>query len=363
MLLRMGPKTSLLILLDRLEAVTASRERSRMAIIVVESIRDVLASPAVIMHAVTITSHGYVTAPLAWATTDGSAACDDDGDFDPDTAPPADALVEACIASPEGVIVGGEPDYLRVVFSVGAPSSASAVVEARCATMPGEETCASVRQMLRIYAHQLALLDYAELDTLTRLHSRKTFDANFDRFIAAASEAQLRNSPERRTREESLHPCWLGVVDIDRFKRINDTFGHLFGDEVLLRVAELMKKSFRNSDKLFRFGGEEFVILLRHVSPDNAREVLDRFRQAVESHEFPQVGQVTCSMGYVEINPALTPAELLGKADAALYFSKGHGRNQINRYEALVAEGHLDENPDAAAANADLQADIDALFG
>jgi diguanylate cyclase (GGDEF)-like protein len=122
-----------------------------------------------------------------------------------------------------------------------------------------------------------------------------------------------------------------------------------------------MKKSFRGTDKLFRFGGEEFVVLLRFVSADNAELVFERFRAAVEEHEFPQVGQVTCSLGYVQIDPSLTPAEILGRADEALYFCKENGRNRVCRYETLVSDG-LIEAPVAAASNANLQADIDALF-
>ncbi|MFT4173874.1 MAG: GGDEF domain-containing protein [Rhodocyclaceae bacterium] len=356
-------KTPLLHLLNRLEAVTGSRERDRMATVVVESVRELLGARVVLMHGLSITAQGYATLPIAWATTDTVSACDDVASLDFEKALRADALMEECLASAEGMASELTVSHLRQMFSVGAPCSASALVEAQCDLTPSDEAVSCVRKLLQIYAHQLSLLDYAELDTLTRLHSRKTFDANFDRFIAIAGEAQQRLDPDRRLHEEQAFPCWLGVVDIDRFKRINDNFGHLFGDEVLLRVAELMKKSFRTSDKLFRFGGEEFVILLRHVSPQNAREVLDRFRIAVEAHEFPQVGQVTCSMGYVQINPQLTPAELLGKADAALYFSKGHGRNQINQYEQLVDQGLVDDKIEAATANAGLQADIDALFG
>jgi diguanylate cyclase (GGDEF)-like protein len=155
--------------------------------------------------------------------------------------------------------------------------------------------------------------------------------------------------------------CWLAVIDIDKFKRINDNFGHLFGDEVLLRVAEVMKKTFRASDKLFRFGGEEFIVLLRFVTAENAHLVFDRFRQAVEHHEFPQVGQVTCSMGYIQIDPSLSPAEILGRADEALYFCKGNGRNQINRYETLVQTG-LIRAPVAPISNEGLQATIDTHF-
>ncbi|HEX5126725.1 MAG TPA: GGDEF domain-containing protein, partial [Rhodocyclaceae bacterium] len=272
-------------------------------------------------------------------------------------------LLEACMLSSNGMVTERGDDDIRIVSAVGEPTTALAIFDARCDAMPSDDACDCVKHLLRIYAKHLHLLDYAELDTLTKLNNRKTFDENFDHFIEIAELAQRKEGDERRDEndEKMSRPCWIGVVDIDKFKRINDNFGHLFGDEVLLRVAELMRKSFRASDKLFRFGGEEFVVMLRHVSPEMAHMVLDRFRKTVEEHEFPQVGQVTCSMGYMEIQPNLTPAEILGKADQALYYCKENGRNQIQCYGTLVAQG-LVESATAAPTDAALQADIDALF-
>ncbi|GEM_PF-4359664 len=114
----------------------------------------------------------------------------------------------------------------------------------------------------------LALLEYSETDTLTRLLNRKTFDEYLMRILAniplqddAAGGAL--HLPQRRHGNPAARDHWLGVMDIDRFKLINDRFGHLIGDEVLILLANLMRESFRVQDKLFRFGGEEFVALLR----------------------------------------------------------------------------------------------------
>lgn len=149
-------------------------------------------------------------------------------------------------------------------------------------------------------------------------------------------------------------------MDIDHFKKINDNYGHLFGDEVLLRVADLMRQSFRNHDKLFRFGGEEFVVMLRNVGEDNVQTIFDRFRVAVEGHDFPRVGQVRCSVGYSRIDPRLSPAELLGRADEALYYSKEHGRNQVNGFDELIMSGKL--RITIPAGQAQIQSDIDEIF-
>ena len=135
------------------------------------------------------------------------------------------------------------------------------------------------------------------------------------------------------------------MFDIDHFKRINDSFGHLFGDEVLLLFAERMRSCFRAQDKLFRFGGEEFVVMIRHVREDHVRGVFERFRRSIERYDFPQVGQVTCSVGYTRIDPAYTPAELLGRADAALYYAKEHGRNRVDSFDELVMQGPAQAGP------------------
>src|SRR6202011_3687326 len=109
--------------------------------------------------------------------------------------------------------------------------------------------------------------------------------------------------PDRSAGSAAWEPSWLALIDIDRFKSINDGYGHLFGDEVLLLVSQLMKRSFRGADQLFRFGGEEFVVLLDRASEPGAQIVLERLRTTIGEHEFPQVGQVTISVGYTRIDP------------------------------------------------------------
>lgn len=199
--------------------------------------------------------------------------------------------------------------------------------------------------ILIVYRNFQNLLDYSERDSLTGLLNRKTFDDNFSKILRASmqhGQAQEagRVDPERRTGEKEKHH-WLAVVDIDHFKRVNDQFGHLYGDEVLILIANLMRSSFRPSDKLFRFGGEEFVILLRSTSQHDAQMIFDRFRSNVEQYPFPQVGQVTVSLGYAHIDPFEPAVGIMGRADQALYFAKSNGRNRTCHYENLVKIGDL----------------------
>jgi diguanylate cyclase (GGDEF)-like protein len=191
-----------------------------------------------------------------------------------------------------------------------------------------------VQGMLRILKNQLALLDYGERDTLTGLLNRKTFEARFKK---------LGNGPRAsrgKAGAEEL-PSWLGLLDIDHFKSINDRYGHLFGDEVLLLVSQIMKRTLRGSDPLFRFGGEEFVVVLERVDEIGAQTAFERLRAAVEAHTFPQAGSVTISLGYTSIVAQDGPTTCVERADAALYFAKRNGRNNVRRYETLIDAGAL----------------------
>jgi diguanylate cyclase (GGDEF)-like protein len=199
--------------------------------------------------------------------------------------------------------------------------------------------------ILIVYRNFQNLLDYSERDSLTGLLNRKTFDDNFSKILRASlshgqTQEERRSDPERRVGEKEKHH-WLAVVDIDHFKRVNDTFGHLYGDEVLILIANLMRSSFRPIDKLFRFGGEEFVILLRATSQTDAQMIFERFRSNVEQYPFPQVGQVTVSLGYAHIDPFEPAVGIMGRADQALYFAKSNGRNRTCHYEDLVKSGEL----------------------
>jgi len=197
--------------------------------------------------------------------------------------------------------------------------------------------------ILRIVRNHLALLDYGECDTLTSLKNRKTFETSFYKICS-------RDSSDLTVGNESH---WLGILDIDRFKSINDTYGHLFGDEVLLLLARLMRRTFRGADQLFRFGGEEFLVVLDRCNAAGARIAFERLRALVDQHRFPQVGHVTVSLGYTRVDPNEPPTTCVDRADAALYYAKEHGRNRIHDYESLVERGAL--QPLDMAAKQDIE--------
>jgi len=331
-----------------------------MTLRLVMAVRDVLDASEVLLFAVTASPTGPVGALVAETdSTCEKLRLEDEADS------PRPLLDDPLLAAALRTIGCAHEDHTaaghRFAFAIGKDGNAHALLLAVCRNPIDARIRQAASHVAHFYQNQLNLLDYAELDTLTKLLNRKTFDENFDRFITRAGRSIGVPQDRRSECEGEERPSWLAVVDIDHFKRINDRFGHLFGDEVLLRVAELMKKSFRQCDKLFRFGGEEFVVLLRNVSARDANDIFDRFRAGIESHDFPQLGRVTASVGYTRIDPAKPPAEILGHADEALYYSKEHGRNQVRCYEVLRAEGLL--SLDRQGDSSTLQAAVDLLFG
>lgn len=191
-----------------------------------------------------------------------------------------------------------------------------------------------LRGLHSVYAKQTLLLDTKERDSLTHLLNRQSLDQTLFHIQQFGREVGVR-SPDSKT-------CWLAVLDIDRFKQINDTFGHIYGDEVLIHFANVLNELVRFSDFLFRFGGEEFIIILTRVTARDASEAFERFRRAIENYEFPS-GSVTVSIGYTAIDTNKSAEQVLAEADKAVYGAKSFGRNCVVDYRAMMAQ-HSD-NP------------------
>ncbi len=257
--------------------------------------------------------------------------------------------LEACLAAQGTQAEAVGADGKRILYlPIWIGDKADTCLEITRVQPFGDDTVLVIGGIVSVYRNFQNLLDYSERDSLTGLLNRKTFDDQLSKMLLSSAEqdAPKFGQPERRSAaEEQLN--WLAVVDVDHFKLVNDKFGHLYGDEVLILIANLMTSSFRAQDRVFRFGGEEFVVLLRATTLDNAQKIIDRFRTNVESNVFPQVGRVTVSVGYVAISPFESPVNILGRADQALYYAKSHGRNQACHYDQLVSGGMLE----AAASN------------
>jgi len=202
-----------------------------------------------------------------------------------------------------------------------------------------------IRGFLRIHGNFLAVLDDNEHDTLTGLLNRRTFDTRIAELLSL-SRTQSDTAPDvgaERREPNNAQGHWLGVLDIDHFKRINDTHGHIYGDEVLLLFSGLMKKTFRSMDLLFRYGGEEFVAVLAPLAESDAFAVFERFRRQVEQFDFPQIGRVTVSIGMAKLYAQDHSTAVVEHADKALYYAKANGRNQTRNYHQLIQAGILNE--------------------
>ena len=157
-------------------------------------------------------------------------------------------------------------------------------------------------------------------DNLTKMFNRRHFENEFER--------EFRRSKRYKT------DLSIAVIDIDLFKKINDTYGHSCGDYVLREVAFLMKNNFRQTDILFRYGGEEFVVILTETPHETACVPLERLRKRVENNKFlfnNQEIQVTISIGVTSKTDFEKAQDMFDLADKALYEAKNNGRNQTRQ--------------------------------
>lgn len=159
-------------------------------------------------------------------------------------------------------------------------------------------------------------------DSLTGLYNRRYFEYNLEREFLRAKRYKNNLS--------------IAMLDIDFFKNVNDTYGHQYGDFVLKETAELLKKMFRKTDMLYRYGGEEIVIILPETSLENAFIPLERLREKISQHEFVYEGissHVTISCGISSMKDVFSDKkQIVEFADKALYNAKNAGRNRVIMY-------------------------------
>jgi diguanylate cyclase (GGDEF)-like protein len=165
-------------------------------------------------------------------------------------------------------------------------------------------------------------------DSLTDLFNRRHFDSSLGKELAHA----------RRHNEDFS----LMMIDLDNFKQINDEHGHAAGDNVLLETAKTISRNVRKSDIVCRVGGEEFAIIFRHTDSHKIRGIAETLRKKVEQHpvtNHDQTISITASIGIATFQGCseidITQDQLYKHADAAMYYSKNHGRNQITHFDDI----------------------------
>jgi diguanylate cyclase (GGDEF)-like protein len=164
------------------------------------------------------------------------------------------------------------------------------------------------------YLQQKQLLKTAESDQLTGIYNRVKFELELNKIYETGLVDKQAS---------------MILLDIDNFKRINDEFGHLAGDKVLVKFAELFKSIIKEKDILARWGGEEFIVLLPETSLEEAVELAKKMKMQLSDYDFGDVKDVTCSYGVVGINEYPDKNSLIHKVDKLLYKAKDQGKNQV----------------------------------
>lgn len=162
-----------------------------------------------------------------------------------------------------------------------------------------------------------ALYDIATRDEKTGIYNHRFFKTIFEMELEKA-------------RRNSKNKFSLIVIDIDFFKKFNDTYGHLVGDEILKELAGVLQKEIRKYDILARFGGEEFFVLLPNTKIQRAKKVAERLRKNLWKNKKLKKYKVTISLGVTEYKPRDKMSTAVKRADNALYDSKRNGRNQVS---------------------------------
>lgn len=254
--------------------------------------------------------------------------------------PLCDALAEAIETSQPVTRVDEARNNVRVVYPIYDRHSDVSDVLVQVTEQAEAENQRLTEALLRVYANYLALLDDSHRDRLTNLLNRQTLDGEITKYIVGGTQNE---TTVRQRRRADSGRAWLTLIDIDHFKRINDSLGHLYGDEVLILLARLLEKIFRTEDLIFRYGGEEFVVIFRAPRLEDAENICQRARSTIANHPFPNVGHVTVSIGVTEIARQDGVAIVIDEADKALYFAKEHGRDQVRFFATLIEQGLIEQ--------------------
>ena len=159
------------------------------------------------------------------------------------------------------------------------------------------------------------LANVAYTDALTKVFNRLKFDELAETELLSAEKFDL--------------PLSIAIIDIDHFKKFNDNYGHLIGDEVLVMMAQYINNSLRNTDIFARWGGEEFVILFKSTDLNDAEVVSEKLREGISKLEHEIAGNITASFGLTQYKDGDTLEKMFKRCDDALYRAKENGRNRV----------------------------------
>ncbi len=158
----------------------------------------------------------------------------------------------------------------------------------------------------------------SNMDALTKILNRRALNSHLNKLCLS---------------DDVPYELHLLILDIDDFKLINDNYGHVIGDKILIYIANILKKTLRDGDKVFRYGGEEFVIILNRTDYKNCVATTERLLEIIRSNTLMYMGnkiQVTASVGTTQYRKTDKPDTILARADKALYQAKATGKNKMN---------------------------------
>jgi diguanylate cyclase (GGDEF)-like protein len=263
-------------------------------------------------------------------------------------------LVEFAWAGQEG------PRITTLTLFADSRNDEEAVVEIHSDFALADSHLRTINVVLHVFRNMYNLLAYSDRDALTGLLNRKSLD---DTFYSAVLE-ELEQGARPGSREQHAAPApgqerrhrvppnyWLGTASVDRFGAMNDRSGHLIAEEVLLLMARILNNTFRTYDRLYRFGSDQFAVLMH--CPDEALVLaaFERFRANVEKFNFPQVGAVTVSAAFTRISADDSPSTALERAERAVDYAQQHGYNKVFSHRELVRQGVFGDTPKVGAVD------------
>lgn len=323
-------------LLAHLESMTHERERPLLEVALASALRDLLGADRVSVYKLAQAPGESFVWPAVVVGAKG-AQVRDDGVSVPEEMVSIERFprLQACLESGTQQAAGNSSIF--PLLKASGACFGFVDIEGRAVDSGQIEVA---ERLQAIFMNMLALLDYSEVDTLTGLLNRKTFDEYLLRILSSLSGVgdtrfEALHVPHRRQPQPEGLDHWLAVVDIDHFKRVNDSYGHLVGDDVLTDVGALLQSAVRSVDVVARYGGEEFVIALPETGLMGATVFAERIRELIEEHRFSHAGgselHLTASVGVACYpSPGLeTVEDLLATADQALYRAKAEGRNRV----------------------------------
>ncbi len=203
----------------------------------------------------------------------------------------------------------------RIVSILHPNTSLTKVFNVSIVELEDEQYLISLTDISDTILKQIQLENKSTHDKLTGAYNREYFETHYKLII------------NEYTKDDNL--LFLSILDIDFFKKVNDTYGHDIGDKVLKQFVNVIQKSSRKDDLLIRWGGEEFLLLTKVKSIDNAKKVLENIRNAISQASFEGIKHITCSIGATNYKENENIEESFKRADDALYEAKNNGRNQV----------------------------------